>query len=99
VKTYADPGVFEGLVGSDSLGWVNGQHLVDQVFCLWSHCVPLRGWELGQMKKVGVTVGKEGRGIGNNTHFLQDLLGVCIFLANPQHLGIKSRVYLSTLCR
>lgn len=45
-ETYADPGVFEGVCGSDSLGWINGQHLVDQVFGLWSHCVPLRGREL-----------------------------------------------------
>lgn len=45
-KTYADPGVFECICGSDSLGWINGQHLVDQVFGLWSHRVPLWGWEL-----------------------------------------------------
>lgn len=61
MSTYADPRVFEGLFGSDSLGWVNGQHLVDQVLCLWSHCVPLWGRELRNMEKeVGVTVGMEG---------------------------------------
>lgn len=51
VNTYADPGVFEGLFGSDSLGRVNGQHLVDEVLCLWSHCVPLWGWELRKYEK------------------------------------------------
>lgn len=52
--------MFEGLFGSDSLGWVNGQHLVDQVLRLWSHCVPLWGRELRKMEEqVGVTVGKE----------------------------------------
>lgn len=39
--TYADPGVLEGLLGYDPLGWIDCQHLVDQVFGLWSHCVPL----------------------------------------------------------
>lgn len=43
---YADPGVFEGLLSSDSLGRVDGQHLVDQVLRLWRHCVPLWGWKL-----------------------------------------------------
>lgn len=44
--TYADPGVFECICGGHSLGWINGQHLVDQVFGLWSHRVPLRRREL-----------------------------------------------------
>lgn len=58
VNTYADPRMFEGLFSSDSLGWVNGQHLIDQVLSLWSHCVPLGGWELRKIEKqVGLTVG------------------------------------------
>lgn len=44
--TYADPWVFEGLLSSDPLGWVDGQHLVDQVFGLWGDCIPLWGREL-----------------------------------------------------
>lgn len=44
--TYANPGMFKGLFSSYSLGWVNGQHLIDQILCLWGHCVPLWGWEL-----------------------------------------------------
>ncbi len=60
MNTYADPWVFEGLLSSDSLGWVNSQHLVDQVLCLWSHCVPLWGWKLRKtVQQVTVTVGKE----------------------------------------
>lgn len=39
--TYADPGVFECIGGRHSLGRVNGQHLIDQVFGLGGHCVPL----------------------------------------------------------
>lgn len=39
--TYADPGVFECVGGRHSLGWVDGQHLIDQVFGLGGHCVPL----------------------------------------------------------
>lgn len=46
--TYADPWVLEGLLSSDPLGWVDGQHLVDQVFGLGGDCVPLRGGELGR---------------------------------------------------
>lgn len=44
--TYADPWVLEGLLSSDPLGWVDRQHLVNQVFGLWGDCVPLWGWEL-----------------------------------------------------
>lgn len=39
--TYADPGVFERVGGRHSLGGVNGQHLIDQVFGLGGHRVPL----------------------------------------------------------
>lgn len=51
MNTYADPWVFEGLFGSDSLGWVDGQHLVNQVLCLGSHRVPLWGGELRKGNK------------------------------------------------
>lgn len=44
--TYADPWMLEGLLSCDPLGWIDGQHLVDQVFGLWSDCVPLWGGEL-----------------------------------------------------
>lgn len=83
VSTYADPRVFEGLFGSNSLGWVNGQHLVDQVLRLWSHCVPLWGRELrkkenGERKCVqqlkGRVINKVKR-IGNNTCLLPHVSG------------------------
>lgn len=45
-STYADPWVLQSLLGGDSLGWVDRQHLVDQIFSLRSHRVPLRGGEL-----------------------------------------------------
>lgn len=44
--TYADPGVFESLCSSDAFTGIDSQHLVDQVFGLWSYSVPLRGREL-----------------------------------------------------
>ncbi len=44
--TYADPWVLEGLLSGDPLGWVDGQHLVNQVFGLWGDCVPLWGRKL-----------------------------------------------------
>ena len=44
--TYADPWVFEGLLRGDPLGWVDGQHLVDQVLGFGGHRVPLRRREL-----------------------------------------------------
>lgn len=47
--TYADPRVLESLLGGNSLGRVDGQHLVDQVLGLGGHCVPLRGGELKVM--------------------------------------------------
>lgn len=49
--TYADPWVLQGLLSRDPLGWVDGQHLVDQVFGLWGDGVPLRGRELEQQHK------------------------------------------------
>ena len=49
--TYADPGVFERLCGSDAFTGVDGEHLVDQVFGLRSYGVPLWGWELSRYKK------------------------------------------------
>lgn len=49
--TYADPWVLQGLMGRDTLGGVDGQHLVDEVFGFRSYGVPLRGWEL--RKEVG----------------------------------------------
>lgn len=50
--TYADPGVFEGLSGSDAFTGVDGEHLVDQIFGLRSYSVPLWGWELSKDKTV-----------------------------------------------
>ena len=44
--THADPWVLQSLLGSDSLGWVDSQHLVDQVFSLRGHRVPLWGGKL-----------------------------------------------------
>lgn len=51
-NTHADPRVFQSLLGRDSLGWIDGQHLIDEVFGLRGDRVPLwRGelqetWEL-----------------------------------------------------
>lgn len=63
--------MFEGLFSSDPLGWVNGQHLIDQVLCLRSHCVPLGGRELGEMKEqVGNEDGnKIKKTVGNSLCF------------------------------
>ena len=58
--TYADPWVFEGLLRGDPLGWVDGQHLVDQVLGLRGHRVPLGGWKLQE-------VGGGGRQTGMRT--------------------------------
>lgn len=49
-NTYADPGVLEGLCSSDAFARVDGKHLVDQIFGLRSYSVPLRGWELSEIK-------------------------------------------------
>lgn len=46
--TYADPGMFEGLGGGDAFTGVDGEHLVDQIFGLGSHGVPLRGRKLSE---------------------------------------------------
>ena len=42
MKTYADPGVLERLVGLYPLLRVDRQHLVDEVFRLGGHRVPFR---------------------------------------------------------
>ena len=47
-QTYADPGVFQGFGGSDAFARVDGQHLVDQILGLGSHCVPLWRRKLGR---------------------------------------------------
>lgn len=44
--THADPGVLESLLGCDSLGRVDRQHLVDEILCFRSHRVPLGGGKL-----------------------------------------------------
>lgn len=44
--THTDPRVLQSLLGSDSLSRVNSQHLVDEIFGLWSHRVPLWGGKL-----------------------------------------------------
>lgn len=46
ICTYADPWVLQSLLGSDSFGWVDSQHLVDEIFSLRSHRVPLWGGKL-----------------------------------------------------
>lgn len=51
-NTHEDPRVFQSLLGHDSLGWIDGQHLIDEVFGFRGDRVPLwRGelketWEL-----------------------------------------------------
>jgi hypothetical protein len=37
---HRDPGVLEGLGGCDAFGWVDGQHLIDQVLGFWRDRVP-----------------------------------------------------------
>lgn len=44
--TYADPRMFESLVGRDPFGGVDRQHLIDQVLGLGGHSVPLWGGKL-----------------------------------------------------
>lgn len=39
--------MFECLGSCDAFGWVDGQHLIDEIFGFRSHCVPLRGRKLG----------------------------------------------------
>ena len=46
LNTYADPWVLQSLLSGDSLGWVDSQHLVDQIFSLRSHRVPFWGGKL-----------------------------------------------------
>lgn len=63
--THTDPRVFQSLLGRDSFGWVDGQHLVDQVFGLRSHRVPLWGGKLqdgNEQHILWVTVGEVGGG-------------------------------------
>lgn len=51
-NTHADPRVFQSLLSRDSLGWIDSQHLIDEVFGFRGDRVPLwRGeleetWEL-----------------------------------------------------
>ena len=40
--TYTDPGAAEGLLRSDSGGWVGIQHAPDQILSLLRHRVPFR---------------------------------------------------------
>ena len=53
-NTYTDPGVLEGVGGGDSLGGVDGQHAVDQVFGFWGDRVPFWRRILKIMKATGV---------------------------------------------
>lgn len=39
-KAHRDPGVLEGLSGRDAFGWVDGQHLIDQILGFWGNGVP-----------------------------------------------------------
>lgn len=54
-QTHRDPWVFESLGRCDAFGWIYGQHLIDQIFSLWGHCVPLRRWKL-QSKSIITTI-------------------------------------------
>lgn len=46
--SHRDPGVFERLGRRDPFGWIDGQHLVDEVFGFGSHRVPLGRRKLGR---------------------------------------------------
>lgn len=51
--THRYPGVFQSLCCRDALGWVYGQHLVDEIFRFRSDCVPFRGGELPKQRDKG----------------------------------------------
>lgn len=40
IKAHRDPWVLESLSGRDAFGWVDGQHLIDQILGFWSDGVP-----------------------------------------------------------
>lgn len=44
--THADPWVFQSLLRRDSLGWIDGQHLIDEVFGFRGNRVPFWGGKL-----------------------------------------------------
>lgn len=46
--TYTDPGVLQRFRCCDTFRWVDGEHLIDEVFCFRSHRIPLWG---GKLKK------------------------------------------------
>ena len=67
--THADPWVFQSLLGSDPLGGVDGQHLVDQVLGFRSDRVPLRGGELQESRaERGAGDQKKHTHIHSHTH-------------------------------
>lgn len=39
-KAHRDPGVLKGLSGRDAFGWVDGQHLIDQILGFRGNRVP-----------------------------------------------------------
>ena len=43
VGTYANPGMLERLVRTDSFRGIHRQHLVNEIFGLWRHSIPLWG--------------------------------------------------------
>lgn len=45
-ESHRDPGVFERLSCCDPFGWIDGQHLINEIFGFRSHCVPLRRGKL-----------------------------------------------------
>lgn len=51
--THRYPGVLQSLCCRDALGWVYGQHLVDEIFCFRGDRVPLRGGELPKQRDKG----------------------------------------------
>lgn len=51
--THRYPGVFQSLCCRDALGWVYGQHLVDEIFRFRSDRVPFRGGELPKQRGKG----------------------------------------------
>lgn len=51
-ETHRDPWVLEGLGCCDPFGWIDGQHLVNEIFGFRSHRVPLGRGKLGRGEEV-----------------------------------------------
>lgn len=82
-NTHADPRVFQSLLRRDSLGWIDGQHLIDEVFGFRGDRVPLwRGeledtWELMGMYGLNQLYWVKSQGDSRHTLQLWSVGRVC----------------------